>query len=155
MSEAVWPSGPRPRWTRSRSRRRPGNVAQRRVVLYGRERQVRPRHRHLVDVGIRRRRATEQALAQVREVPVGVAIRRDAFVDLHDMNCRPRQVQGRQLAQHDPRGAAAADGEHESTACIDSRHGVGGNDFGGPLRDRVGRFDDFDLHAGAGLRRVP
>ena len=60
------------------------------------------------------RRGLAQALAQVGEVPVGVAVGGDPFVDLEDLDRRPRDLLVGQLGEHRPRGLPPAHGEREA-----------------------------------------
>ena len=67
-------------------RRRAGKLAQRRAVRRGRGLEVRRLDRHRVDLVGAQRRVIEQALAQVREIAVRIAGRRDALVHLQDVH---------------------------------------------------------------------
>ena len=129
-------------------RRRAGHRGERRRVACRRDAEIRELDRHRVDLLRRQRRAVEQALAEVRQVAVGVAGGRDALVHLEEVHARPRHVLARERAQHQPRRAAAAHGEGEAPARRDRGAGLRGDDRGPPRGHRVGVGEDFELHCG-------
>ena len=57
----------------------------------------------------------EQAFTQVREVPVGIARRRDPLVHVHNVHVLPGKLLRAQCAQHQPWRVAAADRDDEAT----------------------------------------
>jgi hypothetical protein len=67
----------------------------------GRDREVRVFHRHRVDLLQAQPPVLERALAQVREIAVGVCLGRDALVRLEYMHVLPWDVQASNGAQHD------------------------------------------------------
>ena len=61
---------------------------------------------------------------QVREIAVRVARRRNAFVHLHDVQVRPRNIFVGQVTQHDPWSVTAAESHIEMPAGGDCLAGV-------------------------------
>ena len=88
----------------------------------------------------------------MREVAVGIAVRRDALVDLEDVDPRPRHVLGGQQAQHHPRRVPAADREGEAPARLHRLARRRRDQLRGALRDRVGIGENLDLHVDCSLR---
>ena len=103
-SDAVCPSGPRPRWTRSRrSGSRAAYVAA-----------AASRSSSSTGIGHDVGRRLAEALAQVGEVPIGVAGGRDPLVDLVQHDVVPGHVLGGELGEHRPRRVPAAHREVEA-----------------------------------------
>ena len=102
--------------------------------------------RHRVDLLRRKRRRGEEALAQVREVAVGVPRRRDPLVHLDDVDAGPWHVLGREVAQHQPRRVAAADGHDESAARRNRPAGVFRDDGRGSAGRGGGVGENLDVH---------
>jgi len=65
--------------------------------------------RHRMDVIGGERRMIEQAVAEMREVAVGIACGGNPLVDLNHVHLSPGKRVGRQCAQHQPGRAAAAE----------------------------------------------
>ena len=82
----------------------------------------------------------------MREISIRVFCRGDALVHLHYMYAFPLHFLIPQCKEHDPRGSAAADGNHELTAGSNCCGGFRGN----KLRSRsrrgfvIGKY--FNLH---------
>ena len=73
-----------------------------------------------------------QVVPQEREVAIGVAVRRDALVDLVDRRLVPGEIFAAcQLGEHLARGVAAADGQREHAPGRDCGSGVLDDDLGG------------------------
>src|SRR5580704_5107737 len=93
----------------------------------------------------------QQTFAQMSEISVGIAFRRDSFVHLNDMHTLPRHIFFSEIAKHDPRGFAATHCHDKFAA---SRNRVS-RFFSDELRscecDGVGIGIDFDLHQAASL----
>ena len=95
--EAVWPSGPIPRWTTSKLVRQLGGVARRGLL------EVRLGDRHEEHAG----READERVGVARRVAVGG----HPFVDLEDRDVIPRQVGAGELGQHRRTGVATGHGE--------------------------------------------
>jgi len=89
----------------------------------------------------------EQTFAQVRQVAVGIAGGRDAFVHLHDVDIGPRNSFVGQRAQHLPWRAATAHGHDKFPAHRDRRARFSGDNFCGGNCHGFGVGKDFYFHA--------
>src|ERR1700752_286756 len=115
--EAVWPSGPRPRWMRSNTGGGPaGDASERLSISRRRSSQVGRFHRHGVDLLGTQRSMLEQTLAQMGEVSVRMPRWRHALVYLCHMYPVPRDIFVCQITQHKPWSMTAAHGQHEMAA---------------------------------------
>ena len=85
-----------------------------------------------------------QAALEQREVAVGVAVRRDALVDLEDRHLLPRHAPVQAL-EHRPRRAAARHGDREPPTLGDGRRRRRRDDLCAALGDRVGVGENLDL----------
>ena len=97
----------------------------------------------------------QQALAQVREVAVGITGGGDTLVHLDHVHTCPRHVFVCERAEHLPRGLAAADRHHEPPARDHGRPRLGRDDPGGLLRRSLGVGEDAELHHFAGFSWCP
>src|SRR5258706_16445769 len=75
-------------------RLRSGELPQSFRVLRGRSLQIGKLPWHGANLFRGQRRVIEKALAQMREIPVGMPGGSNPLVDLNDMNCGPRHVRG-------------------------------------------------------------
>ena len=90
----------------------------------------------------------EQALAQMREIAVGVSGGGHALVDLQHVHAAPGQLLLGQVAQHFPRRVAAAHGEDEAAARGHGHPGLRSDEGGSRPGDRIGIGEHVDLHGG-------
>ena len=109
--------------------------------------------RHRAHVG---RASRRKASLELREVPVGVAVGRDALVDLEDRDLLPRHLPG-EVREHGPGRPPAGDGEREEPALRDRGGCGGGEDLRTTLRDClcVGEHFDFERHGYAFFSSCP
>ncbi|HVS40447.1 MAG TPA: hypothetical protein VMS17_33120 [Gemmataceae bacterium] len=77
----------------------------------------------------------------------------DAFVHLNDLHVFPGDRFVGQVAQHQPRRAPAAHGDHEATAKGDGVARRGRHHGGGPSSRRIRVGEYFDLHGASPLHR--
>src|SRR3974390_1965030 len=94
-----------------------------------------------------KRSVCEKALAQVSEIPVGIAARSNPFIHLNDVHLFPGHVFGGQIAQHDPWSMATTHRDDKATASSNSRPSFSGDEFSRPLCDGIRIGQDFDVHA--------
>ena len=89
-----------------------------------------------------------QAREQVREVAVGVAVGRDALVDLVDRHLLPRHPSPCEVGEHRPRRVSAADRERERARVRRPLRGrARRRTLGAALGDRLGVGEDLDRRA--------
>jgi hypothetical protein len=88
----------------------------------------------------------QQALTQMREISIGVALRRYTFIDLHHVHRIPRHGFVGKSAEHNPGRMTSAHSQDEMAA---SRHcflTFCSNGLGGRPRRRFGIFENFHSH---------
>ena len=88
----------------------------------------------------------EQAVAQVNVVAIRVARGGDALVDLEDVHVGPGHIFVGEVSQHQPRAFASADRHDEASARGNRSPGIGGDDRGRALGQRIDIRKDFDVH---------
>src|ERR1700739_1636989 len=93
----------------------------------------------------------QQTLAEMREVPIGIAFRCDSFVHLDDMHSLPRHIFLCEIAKHDPRGFAPAYCHDKFAASRNRVPRFLSDEFRSCKCDGVGIGIDFDLHQAASL----
>ena len=96
--------------------------------------------RHRVDP-----RRYGQALAQGGEVAVRITIRRDALVDLQQVDAIPGDVLACQCPQHTNRRAAAAQRQREAATLGDRAPGAGGDETRGLDGSRIGVGENAEI----------
>ena len=96
---------------------------------------------HGADVG---RPAGRQAALELHEVAVGIAIRRDALVDLEDRDLLPRHAPV-EAREHLPRRSSAGDRKRESVAGGDRDCRRRSDDLSAAFGHRVRVRQDLDL----------
>lgn len=87
-----------------------------------------------------------KALQQVREVSVGMAIRRYPLIDLENMDISPWKFHAGKFPEHFPWGTAAADSQQELTSYCNSIIGFSCNELSRPFSYVFGIIEDLDLH---------
>ena len=115
---------------------RTGNSLKDLGVIGGGGIQIRVFHRHRVNLVGRQRRVGQKAFAQMREVSVGIASGRNAFVHLHDVEVFPGNRFVGERAEHLPRCLASADGHDEPAARRHRRTRLGCDEASCGLRHR-------------------
>src|SRR5271157_2880620 len=93
-----------------------------------------------------KRSVCEKTLAEVSEIPVGIAGGSNPLIHLNDVQLLPGHVFGGQIAQHDPRSMATTHGDDKAAASSNSRPSFSGDKFSGFLCDGIRIGQDFDLH---------
>ncbi len=88
----------------------------------------------------------QKRFAKVREIAIGITGWCDPLVYLNDVHLLPWNVLAGQVAQHDPRSVATADGDDEAAASSDGSPRFSGDEFRSFLRDNFRIRQDFDLH---------
>jgi hypothetical protein len=88
----------------------------------------------------------EQALVKMRQVAVGIAGGRDAFIHLKNLDVFPGHRFLRKIAEHHPGRPSTAHGERELTTLGHGFPGRGGDPLGGSVGDGVRIGKDFELH---------
>ena len=125
------------------------------AILLGRAIKIRRFDRHWMDVIGGERRTIEQAVAEMREVAVGIACGGNALVDLKHVHLTPGKRVASQCAQHQPRRVTAADRHDEASArCHRRARGVR-NDRRRPAGDALVIGIDFDFHDALRIRDWP
>src|SRR6266568_2042265 len=101
------------------------------------------------------RRVIEQTLSKMGEISIRVPQWRNAFVHLHNVNARPRELFICQGAQHDPGSMTAADSHHEAPPRRDCGAGLCSNGLRGRLRSGHIISEHFNLHREFSASELP
>ena len=119
-------------------RRRAGDLAESPRILRGCRFQVGRFDRHGVDLFRTQWRVSSRLSRRCVRFLSGSSRGRNSFVHLHHVNGIPGNIFSGQIAEHDPRGVAAADGHDKSAARCDRLRASAAMNRGGLLCDQVG-----------------